>query len=362
MMTIADESPEDVARPQSLAGAQPGVRRSALTGNLHLWVLPAHLVLAIFFTWPLALNLMPGAGSLVPGYMQEDIDQNLWNLWWVRQAVLGGHNPFVTDMIWYPTPVSLYYHTLNVFNGLLAIPLLQFFSLTTVYNIIVLFSFVVGGYGAYLVVRYLCNNRWAAIVGSVVFTYSAYHIATMRGLLQLISLEWFPFFVLFLLLAVNQPAWRSRGDVGSWLLRRALPAGAALLLVSLIDWYYTMYGLMFAGFFATYLLVRGAFSKPNDGRWTMDDSSPRTGSPGTMVHGPSSILRSAGEPVARVALCIAVYAVLVSPILVPTLRELGTTTYMQPAPDEAIKNSADLARFFQTPRFQQIWARYFTNW
>ncbi|MFL5733031.1 MAG: hypothetical protein ACJ78Q_07490, partial [Chloroflexia bacterium] len=211
-------------------------------------------------------------------------------------------------------------------------------------------------------VRYLCNNRWAAIVGSVVFTYSAYHIATMRGLLQLISLEWFPFFVLFLLLAVNQPAWRSRGDIGRWLLRRALPAGAALLFVSLIDWYYTMYGLMFAGFFAIYLLVRGAFSKPNDGRRAMDDGSLRIGIPGTIVHRPSSMLRSAGEPVARVALCIAVYAVLVSPILVPTLRELGTTTYMQPAPDEAIKNSADLARFFQTPRFQQIWARYFTNW
>jgi hypothetical protein len=80
-------------------------------------------------------------------------------------------------------------------NGLLAIPLLSVFSLPITYNIIVLFSFVMGGYGAFLLVHYCCRNRWAALVGSVVFAYSAYHIATMRGLLQLISLEWVPFFV-----------------------------------------------------------------------------------------------------------------------------------------------------------------------
>src|SRR5262249_3836757 len=154
---------------------------------------------AFFFTWPLVTNFLPGAGTLVPGVMLEDRDQNLWNLWWVRDALLRGHNPFVTDMLYWPTPVSLYYHTLNIFNGLLAVPLLSVFSLTTTYNIIVLFSFVVAGYGAFLLVHYVCGNRWAALVGSVVFAYSAYHIATMRSLLQLISLEWVPFFVLFLL-------------------------------------------------------------------------------------------------------------------------------------------------------------------
>jgi len=150
--------------------------------------LATHVLLSVFFTWPLALNFLPGAGTLVPGYMLEDRDQILWNLWWVSRAVLGGHNPFVTDLIWYPTPISLYYHTLNVFNGLLAVPLLQVFSLTTTYNLIVLFSFVMGGYGAYLLVHYLCGNRWAALTGSVVFPYSADHVATMRGLLQMVCL------------------------------------------------------------------------------------------------------------------------------------------------------------------------------
>src|SRR5438093_723493 len=106
-----------------------GTRYSSLTARLHPGALAAHLLLSVFFTWPLALNFLPGAGTLMPGYMLEDRDQNLWNLWWVSRAVLGGHNPFVTDMIWYPTPISLYYHTLNVFNGLLAVALLQAVSL-----------------------------------------------------------------------------------------------------------------------------------------------------------------------------------------------------------------------------------------
>jgi hypothetical protein len=278
---------------------------------------------------------------MVPGVMLEDRDQNLWNLWWVRHALFEGRNPFVTDMIWYPTPVSLYYHTLNIFNGLLAVPLLSVFSLTTTYNIIVLFSFVMCGYGAYLLVHYLCGNRWAALVGSVVFAYSAYHIATMRSLLQLISLEWVPFFVLFLLKAVFDSGWTSRADVVRWLVRRALPAGFFLFLVSLVDWYYTMYALMLAGLLGVYLVARHLW----EGR--------RQDAPG--------IRRGMLEPLVRIGVCLGIYLVLVSPILIPTIRELRQTNYMQPARDAALSNSADLMAFFQPVRGQHLWGQYFTN-
>jgi hypothetical protein len=301
----------------------------------HLGALFAHLALSLLFTWPLALNLLPGASDLVPGVMIEDRDQNLWNLWWVREAVLQGRNPFVTDMIWYPTGVTLYYHTLNVFNGLLAIPLLTFFTLTTTYNLIILFSFVMGGYGAFLLVHYLCGNRWAALVGSVVFAYSAYHIATMRNLLQLVSLEWVPFFVLFLLQAVFASPWHTWRGAGKWLLRRALPASVALFLVALVDWYYTLYSLIFALLLALYLLIRniaGRRESTGERLW----------------------LWAIGTHWVRIGACLAIFLVLASPILIPTLRELRTTTYMLPAPDAALSNSADLLAFFQPPRDNKL--------
>jgi hypothetical protein len=302
--------------------------------RFHLGALLAHLILALFFTWPLALNLLPGSGTLVPGVMLEDRDQNLWNLWWVRDALFRGHNPFVTDMLYWPTPVSLYFHTLNIFNGLLAVPLLSVFSLTTTYNIIVLFSFVVAGYVAFLVVHYVCGNRWAALVGSVVFAYSAYHIATMRSLLQLISLEWIPFFVLFLLKAVYELDWNTRRAFVNWLLRRALPAAIFLLLISLVDWYYTMYALMFAGFLAIYLLTAAV----------------RQGLTTRITH-----------YALRIALPLAIYGLLVSPILIPMYRELRTTTYMQPTSTAAMENSADLLTFFQPTRDQRLWGGLFKN-
>lgn len=321
------------------------VVRRRLWTHFHLGALLAHLGLSVLFTWPLVLNFLPGSGTTVPGFMREDRDQNLWNLWWTRDALLSWHNPFVTNMIWYPTPVSLYYHTLNFFNGLLATPLMFIFSLTTTYNIIVLFSFVMGGYGAFLLVHYICGNRWAGLVGSVVFAYSAYHIGAMRSLLQLVSLEWVPFFVLFLLMAVFGPEWGSRRDVARWSWQRALPAGFFLFLVSLVDWYYTMYSLMLAGLVGVYVLVRYVWER---------------------AHGqPSTFRRAVAEPWVRIAGCIAIYFMLISPILIPTIKELRTTSYMLPAPNAALSHSADLLTFFEPMRGQQLWGRFFLdrdNW
>ncbi len=334
-------------------GEKPATRTGGLSAwftrqwhRLHLGALLAHVGLSAVFTWPLALNFLPGSTNLVPGTLIVDRDQNLWNLWWVGQAVGSAHNPFVTDYIWYPTPVSLYYHTLNLFNGLLALPFLGLFSLTTIYNLIVLFSFVMAGYGAFLLVHYICGNRWAALVGSVVFAYSAYHIATMRGLLQLISLEWMPFFVLFLLMAVYAPPWRSRRDVLIWVLRRALPAAFFLFLIVLVDWYYTLYALMLVGLLGVYIAIRHLWGRTTAG---LEYPAER------------SLRRGIAEPWARIGACVAIFLVLASPILVPTLRELRTSTYILPASNAALSNSADLLAFFQPPRDHKLWGRLFTN-
>ena len=66
-------------------------------------------------TWPLARY----AGRAIPG---DSFDgwQNYWNLWWVKKALLELLlSPFQTDYLFYPTGVDLYFHTLNIFNGLI---------------------------------------------------------------------------------------------------------------------------------------------------------------------------------------------------------------------------------------------------
>jgi hypothetical protein len=305
----------------------------------HLGALLAHLGLSVLFTWPLLLNLWPGAPSQTPGIIVEDRDQNLWNLWWVREAVFSGQNPFYTYHLYFPEGASLYFHTLNLFNGLLAIPLLPFLSLTTVYNLIVLFSFALTGWGAYLLVSYLCRDRWGALIGSTLFAYSAYHIATMRGLLQLISLEWVPFFVLALLLAGASPRLLSRENVPAWLLKRCLPAACALLLVTLVDWYYTLHVLMLAGLLVLYFLLRWALGKARN-----------TAAP---------TVQSSLQGAARIGACILLWAVLASPLLAPTLLEQRARAYTLPSREEQIANSADLLAFFQPTRDNKLWGRQF---
>ncbi|MEO6457491.1 MAG: hypothetical protein ABIO92_04345, partial [Chloroflexia bacterium] len=61
------------------------------------------------------------------------------------------------------------------------------------------------------------------------------------------------------------------------------------------------------------------------------------------------------------ALPLIVFLALVTPILAPTIAELGTSTYMRPASNEALRYSADLLAFFQPPQDQRLWGHLFQN-
>jgi hypothetical protein len=92
-------------------------RRRRLPADLG--VLGIYAVLAIGLTWPLAQEF----GHAIPG---DGFDgwQNYWNLWWVKTALIDQHTgPFFTQLLFYPTGVSLLFHTLNVFNGVLSLPI-----------------------------------------------------------------------------------------------------------------------------------------------------------------------------------------------------------------------------------------------
>ncbi len=321
--------------------------RAAVTGLL------LHCALAIFYTWPLLLNF--GGSGLTPGAIVEDRDQNLWNLWWVKTALLDLHtNPFQTDQMYWPTGVSLQFHTLNPFNGLISIPFQPFVALPVIYNGIVLFSFILTGWGAFLLLRYLLAalpsgepvaeraRTAAAAVGSSIFAYSAYHLATQRGLLQLISLEWVPFALWALLRAVHAaPRWTDWAAFGRWLLRYAVPAALFLVLVALVDWYYVMYTLLFTGFYGLYLLGRELLRHA------------RSSGAGSSA---AARLRPL-EPAVRIGIVVGLFVVAVAPLLLPMFAELRTATYMRPAPGVAVENSADLVAFFAPPRIHQLWGR-----
>jgi hypothetical protein len=96
-------------------------KRAALL--LHSTVLASYALLSLLLTWPLVLHL----SSALPAVRNElgvDVFQNVWNMWWTRQALVDLSNPYWTPVLIYPQGASLTLHTLNLPLGLLAAPLL----------------------------------------------------------------------------------------------------------------------------------------------------------------------------------------------------------------------------------------------
>ena len=167
----------------------------------------------------------------------DDGLQNVWNVWWVNQAV---RRPDLFPTIWYtnllqwPFGTTLVGHTLNPFNGFLAVPLLTFLSLTAAYNAIVIFAFVMGGVTMYWLAYYLTRSYWPSLVAGFLLTFSNYHFAHYSQL-QTISLEWLPLFLLCCYAMFTRP----HPALG-------LAAALALWFVLLCDYYYFTYCILAA--------------------------------------------------------------------------------------------------------------------
>ena len=151
-----------------------------------------------------------------------------------------------------PRALVLLFHTLNIFNGLWTLPVQLLAGLTWAYNAVVLFSFAIGGLGTYLLARQTLptRSRWPAWLAGVVFTFAPYHFAHLLGHMQLFSLEWIPFYVLYLIRAVEGGA----DFRGAQRLRTSALAAFFLLLVGLCDWYYVLYCAAFTLIYLLYLL------------------------------------------------------------------------------------------------------------
>lgn len=286
--------------------AQP---RSTRRGLVHAAVLAGYALLTVIMTWPLARH----ARTAIPG---DSFDgwQNYWNLWWVKLALVERfQNPLTTDLLYAPTGVGLYFHTLNPFNGLVTLPIQLNGGLIPAYNSVVLLSWVLAGYGVFLLTSWVLayalpgpldprGRDAAAFLAGVIFTFAPLHMAHLLGHMQVMSLEWIPFYALYLLRSV-----RAAAQGRAWW-RDALWAGLFLSLVGLCDWYFVLYLFFFTALTLAWVVVRGWWQRRHDGvgaaaRWTA---------------------RVVAAPVVAAVL----FLVLLSPMLVPMVREATRFDFM----------------------------------
>ncbi len=135
----------------------------------------------------------------------EDAAAYLWLLWHSSEALLGKWGLFFTNFLFAPQGASLNLEV-PLLNTILSLPFYIFFGPTGSYNFLVVFSFVLTFLGFYVFLKYLAKSKYAAIAGSIIFTFSSYRLNILGlGQIDLLGTQWlgFCFYFLFKLLKEN---------------------------------------------------------------------------------------------------------------------------------------------------------------
>lgn len=210
----------------------------------HSLVLFAYFLLTAFLTYPVILKI----GKHLVG-ARPAMYEYLWNMWWAKKVLKDPKlSLFSTDYIGYPYEIHLGYQMWeSAFNTLVSIPLQQIFSIATIQGLLFLFTFVMSGYGVYLLSLHHTNHKLASFLSGATFAFCAYRMGHGLGHLNLISTQWIPFFILFLL-KINTTNSKNR-----W--KNSILAGVFLGMCALCSVYYLLGSLLFLLIYVIFELV-----------------------------------------------------------------------------------------------------------
>ena len=158
------------------------------------------LVIAVLTILTLAvfIELIPYFSSAIIGD-GGDGTQFLWNFWWVKKSIWELHqNPFISDYMFYPNLMDLRLHTLILAPALITLPIQLLWGPIIALNTYVLISFVLAGFGAYLLSKLYVKSRSAAFLGAIIYAFNTYVISHTYGHFNLTTTWPIPFIVYFL--------------------------------------------------------------------------------------------------------------------------------------------------------------------
>lgn len=166
---------------------------------LSLTVFFIYLLLAVILTYPLAFHLNSFVTNPIdPLYYAFNLQHNLAHF---KNGLAG----ILDTNMFYPETNTLAYSDHLFGQSLLLLP----FSFLTrnillLQNIYILSTFALAGFGTYLLVSYLIDNRRAAFLSGVVFAFSLYHFDHL-GQVPTTSIQWLPFCFLWLFKSFDKP-------------------------------------------------------------------------------------------------------------------------------------------------------------
>jgi hypothetical protein len=177
-----------------------------------------------------------------------DAWQMLWSIDHVQRALRGEEPFYFSARVWAPEGASLRAHGLSLSNTLPAAFLASRTGLFTAYNTTLLFSFVLAAGASYRLARRLGASAAGAALGAFVFAFAPQRMARALGHLNLLAIGWLPLALEGLLLASRETGRRRAGGV--------VLGALSLAALAYSEWYLAIMGVLAAGSFAAFEVVR----------------------------------------------------------------------------------------------------------
>lgn len=201
----------------------------------HVVVFLAYAALSAAITWPLALRL----GTAVPHDLGDPVGFT-WILWWNAQA-LPLTSAWLRAPIFYPSPGAIVFQDtlLGVWPFTTAVQWLGASPLVT-YNLLLVSSFALSAFTAYLLCARLTADRRAGFVGGLVFGFALYRIVQLSHVNILLT-----FWVPLILVGLHE-------YIATRRLRWLALASACWALQALTSGYFLVYSSVLVGLWAVF--------------------------------------------------------------------------------------------------------------
>jgi hypothetical protein len=204
----------------------------------HSSALLGFALLTILMTWPLVTQL----GESVPGWPGDNL-LYVWMLSWFKRAVLDlGVSPAFSPLFFAPEGLELARTEMTLANTVLGLPMTAAWGPVVSYNLMLLLSYVLSGFGAYLWIWRLSGDHLAGFIAGITLAFAPYRTAHLPGHLPLMATQWLPFLFFSL-----EELGRTRR------LRFAALCGLFLALNAWASWYYFFVSLVAV---PVYVLIR----------------------------------------------------------------------------------------------------------
>ena len=194
----------------------------------------------VALTWPVIAQMtshLPGRG--------DDLLVHYWNGWRTKQFLQHGGELFFTDLVYYPSGVSLLYANLSWMNIAMWLVLEPILGGIAAFNTFYLLNLFLCAVGMYLLVRYLTDWRGAAFVAGMVHAFWPYRLFEI-GHPNLVTTQWVPLFLLFFIRTIREERkWRDAILAAVFFTLTGYARWQLLVLAAIAAAVYVVYSLWF---------------------------------------------------------------------------------------------------------------------